>query len=268
MARQRQIDSYPDYWIFHPLDRDEAFTEVVMTLDEYEVIRLLDYEGLTQEQCAAKLSVARTTVTGIYENARKKMATMLVEGRGLRLAGGRYELRGCRTAETGRSEGSRSAKQKENMPRQCKDDQKGEKKMRVAVTYQEGEVFQHFGHSEQFKLYEIEDGKVTDENILDAAGSGHGALAGFLKSHAVDALICGGIGPGAKNALAEAGIDLFAGVTGRADAAVEAWLAGDLKYQTEANCNHHGEQGHHHHHGEVHSCGHHGEGHSCGHHGE
>ncbi|MDO5100985.1 MAG: NifB/NifX family molybdenum-iron cluster-binding protein [Eubacteriales bacterium] len=257
MARQRQIDSYPDYWVFHPLDRDEAFTEVVMTLDEYEVIRLLDYEGLTQEQCAAKLSVARTTVTGIYENARKKMATMLVEGRGLRLAGGRYELRGCLADpnEQNRLNEGRTGKGKRK--------QKGEQKMRVAVTFKEGEIFQHFGHSEKFKVYEVEDGKVVAEQILDASGSGHGALAGLLKSQAVDALICGGIGPGAQNALAEAGIELFAGVTGAADAAVEAWLAGKLTYQTEANCNHHGEQGHHH--GEGHSCGHHGEGHSCGH---
>ena len=77
--------------------------------------------------------------------------------------------------------------------------------MKIAVTYENGEVFQHFGHTEQFKIYEIEDGKIISQEITDTNGSGHGALAGFLKERSVDALICGGIGGGAKAALAEAG---------------------------------------------------------------
>ena len=83
--------------------------------------------------------------------------------------------------------------------------------MKIAVTYENGQVFQHFGHTEQFKLYEVEDGRVVSSQVVDTNGSGHGALAGFLREYGVDALICGGIGGGARNALAQAGIQLYPG---------------------------------------------------------
>lgn len=140
--------------------------------------------------------------------------------------------------------------------------------MRIAVTYDNGEVFGHFGHTEQFKVYEVEDGKVVSSSILSSGGQGHGALAILLSGNGIDALICGGIGPGARNALASLGIQLMAGVAGSADAAVEAYLAGTLEYSADANCDHHGE-GHTcggHHHEDGHTCGghHHEDGHSCG----
>ena len=123
--------------------------------------------------------------------------------------------------------------------------------MRIAVTYENGEIFQHFGHTEQFKIYDVVDNSVKESQIVDTNGNGHGALAGFLLSNQVDALICGGIGGGAQNALAQAGIKLYAGVSGSADDAVNALLNGTLGYSTEANCSHHG-------HGEGHTCGEHG----------
>ena len=91
--------------------------------------------------------------------------------------------------------------------------------MRVAVTYENGMIFQHFGRTEQFKLYDIEEGKVISEQVVGTNGAGHGALAGFLKSASVDVLICGGIGGGAQMAMREAGITLFGGVSGSADGA-------------------------------------------------
>lgn len=127
--------------------------------------------------------------------------------------------------------------------------------MKIAVTYENGEVFQHFGHTAHFKLYEVRDGAVVSAEVVDTNGSGHGALAGFLRSRAVDALICGGIGGGAQMALAAANIRLYGGVSGSADAAVAALLAGELDYDPNARCDHHD-----HSHGEGHSCG----GHSCG----
>ena len=81
--------------------------------------------------------------------------------------------------------------------------------MKIAVTYENGTVFQHFGHTEQFKVYQVEDGRVTGTEILDTNGSGHGALAGFLQDAGVEALICGGLGMGARNALAQAGVTLY-----------------------------------------------------------
>lgn len=127
--------------------------------------------------------------------------------------------------------------------------------MRIAVTYENGQVFQHFGHTEEFKIYEVEDGKVTATEIIGSNGSGHSALAALLDERKIDVLICGGIGGGAQAALAERGIELCAGADGNADQAVEAYLRGEL-VNTGANCNHHGE---------GHSCHDHGCGeHDCG----
>ena len=125
--------------------------------------------------------------------------------------------------------------------------------MRIAVTYDNGQVFQHFGHTEQFKVYEIEDGKIVRTEILGSNGSGHSALAGLLNDRAIDVLICGGIGGGAQAALAERGIELCAGAEGDADEAVQAYLRGEL-VNSGANCDHHGE---------GHECGH-GEDGGCG----
>jgi len=129
--------------------------------------------------------------------------------------------------------------------------------MKIAVTYENGQIFGHFGHTEQFKIYTAEDGKITDSQVIDTNGSGHGALAGLLASLGVDALICGGIGGGAQMALAEAGIKLYGGVSGDADKAVEALLGGTLGFDPNVKCDHHG------HHGEGHTCGDQGCGHNC-----
>ena len=102
--------------------------------------------------------------------------------------------------------------------------------MKIAVTYENGTVFQHFGHTEQFKLYEVENGAVSHTEIVDTNGNGHGALAGFLLGKGVDTLICGGIGGGAQMALKEAGIRLYGGVSGDADAAVNALLSDSLAF--------------------------------------
>lgn len=133
--------------------------------------------------------------------------------------------------------------------------------MRIAVTYENGQIFQHFGHTEEFKVYEVEDGKIVKSEIIGSNGSGHGALASLLNDRGIDVLICGGIGGGARNALAQAGITLYGGASGDADAAVNALLHDNLNYDPDAVCNHH--------HGEGHNCGdhHHDEGHSCGSHG-
>ena len=128
--------------------------------------------------------------------------------------------------------------------------------MKIAVTYDNGNIFQHFGRTESFKVYDVEDNKVVSSEVISSNGIGHGALAGLLADRAVDVLICGGIGGGAQQALADAGVELVAGAEGDADQAVEAYLKGEL-ISTGANCDHH-------HHEDGHSCGDHGDGHSCG----
>lgn len=127
--------------------------------------------------------------------------------------------------------------------------------MRIAVTYENGEIFQHFGHTAQFKVYDVKDGKVIASEVVDTNGSGHGALAGVLNALNANVLICGGIGGGAQSALYAAGIELYGGVSGNADRAVEAFLTGKLEYNPDVHCGHHEN-----HDGEEHVCG----GHGCG----
>ena len=117
--------------------------------------------------------------------------------------------------------------------------------MKIAATYENGQIFQHFGHTEKFKVYDIQDGKIVSAEVVDTNGSGHGALAGVLKDLGVDTLICGGIGGGAQAALAEAGIKLYGGVSGDADTAVNELIAGSLNFNPDVKCNHHGEEHHH-----------------------
>lgn len=232
--KSRRICCYPDYWSFAP-DQDTANDTVTMSLDEFETIRLIDYQAKTQEQCAAEMNVARTTVTAIYDSARKKLAAALVEGRRIIISGGNYTL------DNTSSEGIT---------------QKGSRIMRIAVTYENGQIFQHFGRTEQFKLYDIADGKIINEQVVGTNGAGHGALAGFLRNAQVDVLICGGIGGGAQMAMQEAGIALYGSNIGNADETVAAFLANTLAQNSNPTCDHH------HEHGEGHSCG----SHSCGNH--
>ena len=130
--------------------------------------------------------------------------------------------------------------------------------MKIAVTYENGMIGQHFGRTEQFKIYDIENGQIKSSQIIDTNGTGHGALAGFLSDAEAQALICGGIGMGARNAIESMGIQLLPGVMGKADDAVEYYLKGELMYDPDTTCDHHGHGGHHDcHHGAgcgSHSC--------------
>ena len=309
--RCRRICSAPRVERFCPCDVAES-TPILLTLDEYEVIRLVDLEEKTHEQCATQMDISRSTVQEIYENARRKLAACLVYGKPLHITGGNVRIcRGqeqqsesCHRAEacdragqddtggnvricSGQEQRSESCDRAGTCDRAGQDDtsgtpgvgsacgrtgksgtcctsgltsdHKGDIIMRIAVTYENGQIFQHFGHTAQFKIYDVANGEIVRAEVVDTNGSGHGALAGFLMQLGVDALICGGIGGGAQMALAEVGIRLFGGVSGDADAAVNALIAGNLGYNPDVHCDHHD-----HEHGEGgHSCGSHG----CGNHG-
>lgn len=228
-VRCREIRSLPEFYSFAPEEGGSGET-VTMTLDELETIRLLDCAGMTQEESSVMMNVSRTTVTAVYESARRKIADCLLNGKRLVISGGNWHVSG------------------QNIPRALA--RKGERTMRIAVTHENGQVFQHFGHTAEFKIYDVEDGKIVKSEIIGTNGQGHGALAGFLKNACVDALICGGIGGGAKSALAEAGITLYGGVVSSADDAVAAFLSGSLNYNPDVVCSHHA-----HEHGDGHTCG-------------
>ena len=213
----RKVCHFPNVLEFLPADDTEKKTPIVLTVDEYETIRLLDKKGYSQEQCAESI---------------------ICDGKSSDCSFG-----GCYKQEI---------YQKYAV-------EKGEGIMRIAVTYENGQIFQHFGHTETFKIYDVEEGKVVRSEVVDTNGSGHGALAGVLNALNADVLICGGIGGGAQTALAAAGIKLFGGVSGDADEAVEAFINETLEYNPDVKCSHHE-----HNHGEGHTCGEHGCGsHSC-----
>lgn len=246
----RRICNVPQTDSFRP-EKHRGEIPIIMTVDEYEVIRLVDLEEKTHEQCALQMDISRSTVQEIYENARRKLAACIVYGRKLVIAGGNYRV--CDGRENCRCE--LKCRQADNNKRtELKNGNRGGFTMKIAVPYENGQIFQHFGHTERFKFYETDNTEIVNSEIIETAGSGHGALAGFLMKHGADTLICGGIGGGAQTALAEAGIRLYGGVSGDADTAVTELLSGKLNYNPEVQCSHHE------HHGENNSCG----SHSCG----
>ena len=243
----RKVCHFPTVLEFMPAQAEVQREPVLLTVDEFETIRLIDKEGLSQEACGERMQVARTTVQKIYESARKKLAQALVEGAPLRIKGGEFRL--C----DGRNAGCGCMDCFKRRYHQQYEKQKGDAVMRIAVTYENGQIFQHFGRTEQFKIYDVQDGKVVSSEVVGTNGSGHGALAGVLTALKADALICGGIGGGAQAALEAAGIRLYGGVSGGADEAVQALLKGELVFDPEVRCEHHE-----HHHGADHACGEHG----------
>lgn len=251
--RNRKIGVIPEYRCFAPEDvRNDDSLDI--TLDEYEAMRLIDSCGLNQEEAAKQMDVSRTTVTAIYESVRKKIADSIVYGKTLYIVSD--DSCCSKDARYLNEDAHREfALAHENF------DKKGENTMRIAVTFEDGKIFRHFGHSKAFKVYDVNEGKIQESKLVEVAEGGHGAIAGLLKESEVDAVICSGIGEGAQIALAEAGIELYAGVSGDCDEAVEKLLAKTLEYSKGANCSHHGGE---------HKCGHHkgehsGE-HKCGHH--
>ena len=215
----RRVGIIPEYRGFTP-DGLASGDAIDMTVDELEVLRLCDLEGLNQEAVAQHMGIARATVAAICSRAHRKVANALVNGRAIVIEGGNIAYSPITTTTA-----AWPAKEIGTM--------------RVATTYDNGNIFMHFGRSEQFKIYDIQDGKVLNEQVVGTGGTGHGALAGLLANGGVDTLICGGIGAGARLALAEAGIRLYPGAEGGADDAVRALLAGALHYQPDYVCGHH-----------------------------
>lgn len=259
--RCRRICDAPQVDTFCPQGHEEA-APILLTLDEYEVIRLVDLEQRTHQQCAAQMDISRSTVQEIYESARRKIAACLVYGRKLVITGGSYRI--CGGQEQARC--TQCCRTKTEDTHSNMQQHKGEANMKIAVTYANGQIFQHFGHTEQFKIYEIDGDRIVASEVVDTNGSGHGALAGFLMQHGVNTLICGGIGGGAINALTQAGIKVYAGAQGNCDACVEALIAGTLAQTGEATCDCHGHD-HEHIHEHGGSCGCHGHHENEGHEG-
>ena len=234
--RNRRVLAYPSCWSFSP-ECPRAPETVILTLDEYETVRLIDFQKKTQMECAEEMGVSRATVAGIYESARHKIADAIVNAKRIRITGGAYRI--------------------DVVPASEELNERRDETMRIAVTYENGMIGQHFGRTEQFKIYDIRDGKVAGSQVVGTGGTAHSALAGFLRAAEVETLICGGIGMGARHALEELGIRLLPGLSGEADEVVASYLDGTLAYDPDAACagHDHGEGGCHSHQG---GCGSHG----------
>ena len=224
----RRVCAEPRYKSFAPSDSG-GMGETVLTTDEYEVLRLVDYERKTHEECALQMDISRTTVTEIYDSARKKMAEFLVDGTTLRIEGGNYRI--C--------DGSAPCCCDRHCYRDFENDSissgeaekygKPENALRIAVTFESGRIFPHFGQTKHFQLYDAESGTVISKTLINTFGSGRGALPEVLKRLGTDILICGGIGTGALKALEEREIKVISGVSGNTEQAVSEYLSGSLK---------------------------------------
>lgn len=210
---------------------------IALLLEEYEALRLIDYLKATHQAASEQMGISRTTMTEIYERARFKVSRALVEQRPLVLEEG---------------PGIRLCQEDPGCPcktyERCALGAKGDGTMKIAVTYEDGKVFGHFGHTKAFKVYEVASGKISSTSMLESGDTGHSALADLLAEEKVDSLICGGLGMGAKTALEQLGITVYPGVEGDADEAAKALLEGRLSYDPGASC---------HHHDQEHSCSHH-----------
>jgi predicted DNA-binding protein (UPF0251 family)/predicted Fe-Mo cluster-binding NifX family protein len=222
--KKKLISEEPIYRCFGCRGRCEA-PKIEMSLEEYETIALLDGEGLSQEEAAFRMGVSRTTITALYASARQKIADFLIHGKRLSLAGGCYEV---------------AAKESEQGIDTYK--KEGNKTMRIAVSYDNEEVFQHFGQSPSFKIYDIQSKKVAAAKVEATGGVSHRDLIPWLQERKVEVLICGGIGGMAIDLLAEAGIACYAGVTGSADLAVRQFLADSLVSVSAPTCTCHDEK--------------------------
>lgn len=206
--KSKKIGKLPAYSYFSGEKQD---LKINLSLEEYETIRLIDYLGLSQNECAKEMEIGRTSIVALYNNARKKIARFLLEGSCLEINGGHYHF----------------------------DNQKGDFNMKIAVTCVNGQVFQHFGHCPSFLICNIENGKITSTEMLDTHEHGCSMLAGYLVQNNVDVVICGGIGGGAKNHITSAGMKLLPGASGDALAQVESYIAGTLNYDPNSECDHH-----------------------------
>ncbi|MBS1371444.1 MAG: DUF134 domain-containing protein [Lentisphaeria bacterium] len=220
---------------------------VELRLDELEALRLVDLEEFDQQEAAARMEISRGTLQRLLYSAHRRVALALTAGRSIVISDGGIAVSGPAGCDAScrfccrKNPGAASGR----FPETGKGDT-----MIIAVTCENDNVFQHFGRTPAFALFTVEGNRLTGRVDVPTGENGHGALAGFLKERNVDVLICGGIGGGARQALADCGIKLVGGVRGDVTEAVGKYVAGTLEADPEFTCNHHHEHGH----GEGHSC--------------
>lgn len=219
----RHILAYPPVSGFKPCGSCPAETEtIILSLDEYEAVRLLDYRGLQQAEAAEEMRISRPTLTRIYSDARQKIATAIVEGRPLDLSAGNPDFEAC--------------KQRKNNIIMIN--------QKIAIPSCEGILWPHFGKAPQVTIVTIEDGQVKESVTLEAPEHEHGAMPRFIAAQGCTDVLCGGLGPGAVNMLNQMGIQVHAGAPELpVDELLKLYLGGDIIYG-DGSCHHDGCGGH------------------------
>lgn len=242
--KSRRICCFPDYCKFRP--EGECCDDVVsLSLDELEAAKLVDFQGLSQEDAAIRMEVSRPTVTQLCNEARKKILDAIINGKALEIGGGSVHLctgQGCDCPGCHCHQNHWKLSLKE-----------GTNTMRIAIPFENGTICQHFGRAPEFTFFDVNEGQITKVQTTPTGGSGHGAIAAFLAANETDVVICGGIGGGARMALASLGIVLIPGVAGNPEEAVKRLLAGEAIAGDGEGCGC-GCGGHAHHHAEE-GCG-------------
>ncbi len=227
-SRCRRVCCEPDIRGFAP-DKCCVADPVVLLVEEYECVRLIDLKKRTHDQCARQMQISRTTVTEIYEKARFKIADALINGKRLVIDGGNYRV--CQESDCC---GCAGRCPRRSPARSAPFGQQGVFPMKVAVPFKNDNIFAHFGMAPAFKVYTVDQDGIAASELVPAGGHGHGAMVNLLVKNGVDTVICGGLGGGAVSALAQAGITLYAGNEGPADEAVRCLIAGRLTNNLEA----------------------------------
>jgi len=228
--KERSIREKPVCCRFIP-EKIQNTETMILTMDEFDVIRKCDYERLSQENCAQTMNVSRTTVQRIYASARQKIAEALILGKVLEVDGGIVSFN---------SEDDSSNYKNE----------KGEVSMKIAIGLDGEKVADHFGHCNDFRVYEIVDNKVINQEDIHDDVHVHQARPQFLKDLGVDVLIMNSMGKGAYNRLIALGIKTINAENKRVEEALNSYLSQELNVEL---------VGH-----ECHGCGSHGKGHHHG----
>lgn len=220
MARPRQnriIAASPLISGFHPYGRCCRKRKVVqLEYDEYEAIRLIDYEGKLQDEAAKQMSVSRPTLTRIYAEARKKIAVALVEGNHLSITDGNVGF-----------ENYQRRKSKTQVMNQ-----------KIAIPTCEGKLWQHFGKAPEVTFVTVENGRVKESVVLQAPGHEQGAMPGFIAAQGTTDVLCGALGQGAVNMLNQSGIQVHGGAPAIAiDEVLSLYLGGTIVYG-DSSCHH------------------------------
>ncbi len=211
---------------FQPYGRCNQQDSVIeLFFDEYECMRLLDYEGWQQSEAASIMNISRPTLTRIYMEARRKIATALVEGLKVVITGGNPDFVSYRL-------------NKANIVIM---------NQKIAIPTKDGMLWPHFGKAPQVTIVTVENGQVKETNVYEAPEHQHGAMPRFIASHNCTDVLCGGLGGGAVNLLNELGIQVHAGAPSiPIDELLAQYLGGTISYG-DGSCHHDGCGGHHHH---------------------